>query len=243
MTHTYNITGMTCSSCSTKVKSALLKIPDVLSADVSINPGKAVIEMQNHIPLASLSTAVGSAGNYTISESGNHTSDLASSKTETKSWFATYKPLLLIAFFIVLVSTLISFHDGQMHWMRWMNSAMAGFFLVFSFFKLLDLKGFAESYSSYDLLAMRWKGYGLIYPFLELALGIAFVTQWQPFITNLITVVLMSFSILGVTKSLLAKRIIQCACLGTVFNLPMSTVTFVEDGLMITMGLAMLMMI
>ncbi|CAM6000172.1 unnamed protein product [Sphagnum balticum] len=55
--------------------------------------------------------------------------------------------------------------------MDWMRHFMAGFFLVFSFFKLLNLKTFADGYAKYDLLAMRWKPYGFIYPFCELALG------------------------------------------------------------------------
>ena len=40
------------------------------------------------------------------------------------------------------------------------------------------------------------------------------------------------------------KKIIQCACLGTVFNLPMSTVTIIEDAIMIVMsGIMILKMI
>jgi hypothetical protein len=38
----------------------------------------------------------------------------------------------------------------------------------------------------------------------------------------------------------LNKRKIRCACLGAVFNLPMSTITIIEDGLMILMSLTML---
>ncbi len=53
---------------------------------------------------------------------------------------------------------------------------MAGFFIVFSFLKFLDLKGFARSYTMYDLLAKQWKVYGFIYPFLELGLGIMYLT-------------------------------------------------------------------
>lgn len=34
-----------------------------------------------------------------------------------------------------------------------MNNVMAGFFLVFSFFNFLDLRGFSDVYRSYDLLA------------------------------------------------------------------------------------------
>lgn len=51
----------------------------------------------------------------------------------------------------------------------------------------------------------------------------------------------MVVSIIGVLQSVLNKRKIQCACLGTVFNLPMSTVTIIEDGLMIAMSLTMLL--
>ncbi|HEX7367596.1 MAG TPA: hypothetical protein VF273_10895 [Pelobium sp.] len=59
-------------------------------------------------------------------------------------------------------------------------------------------------------------------------------------IKNLITLGVMSVSIIGVLQSVFNKSKIQCACLGAVFNLPMSTVTIIEDGLMITMSLAML---
>jgi hypothetical protein len=52
----------------------------------------------------------------------------------------------------------------------------------------------------------------------------------------------MSVSIIGVLKSLLNKRAIRCACLGTVFNLPMGTVTVIEDGLMIAMSLLMILL-
>jgi hypothetical protein len=40
----------------------------------------------------------------------------------------------------------------------------------------------------------------------------------------------------------LNKKKIQCACLGAVFNLPMSTVTIIEDALMIAMSGAMILL-
>jgi inner membrane protein involved in colicin E2 resistance len=45
--------------------------------------------------------------------------------------------------------------------MQWMQYFMSGFFLVFSFFKLLNLKGFAESYVMYDVLAKRIPDLGI----------------------------------------------------------------------------------
>lgn len=55
-------------------------------------------------------------------------------------------------------------------------------------------------------------------------------------LTNWITLIVMGISIIGVLKSVLNKRKIRCACLGAVFNLPMSTVTIVEDAVMILMS-------
>jgi hypothetical protein len=156
------------------------------------------------------------------------------------SWLKTYYPLLLIISFITLSSTIISFREGCLNSELWMQAFMAGFFLVFSFFKLLDLSGFAKSYRTYDLLARWWKPYGYIYPFLELGLGILFLSgcclraaYWAAFL-------LMGFSTLGVAKSLLDKKAIRCACLGTVLNLPMTAVTLVEDLSMVIMAGVML---
>jgi len=114
------------------------------------------------------------------------------------------------------------------------------FFLVFSFFKMLNLKGFAESYVMYDVVAKAIPAWAYLYAFIELGLGIAYTINFNPFITNIITLVVMSVSIVGVLKSVLNKQKIQCACLGAVFNLPMSTVTIIEDALMIAMSATML---
>jgi hypothetical protein len=108
---------------------------------------------------------------------------------------------------------------------------------------VLDLKGFAESYFSYDIIAKRWMGYGYVYAFIELALGIAFITGFNPLLTNAVTFIVMSVSIIGVLQSVLNKRKIKCACLGAVFNLPMSTVTIIEDLLMIVMSIVSILFI
>ncbi len=117
---------------------------------------------------------------------------------------------------------------------------MSGFFLTFSFFKLLNLQGFAESYSMYDIVAKKFYSWGYIYAFTELGLGLAYALNFFPALINAITLIVMFVSLIGVLQSVLNKRAIQCACLGTVFNLPMSTVTIVEDGLMILMSAFML---
>ena len=154
---------------------------------------------------------------------------------------SSYFPLILILFYLLgavaLVEVAFAPFDGML---RAMRHFMAGFFLVFSFFKLLDVSSFAVSYSSYDIVARRWPGYGYVYPFLELALGAAYLANLWPMIANIATLAVMGVSTVGVLQALLAHRKIQCACLGTVFNLPMSSVTLIEDLLMIAMAAAML---
>ncbi|MEO6254217.1 MAG: MauE/DoxX family redox-associated membrane protein [Ferruginibacter sp.] len=242
MAHTYNITGMTCGSCVTKVKSQLLMLGNIKEAAVQLSTPQATINMQKHIPVNILQDAVSKAGNYTITEADEgmlHATPIG----ETGSWFNTYKPVLLIGAYITGVTLCIEAVRGDFNWDAWMRNFMAGFFLVFSFFKLLNLKGFSESYSSYDVIAKKWSAWGYIYAFIELGLGIAYLINFDPLVTNAVTFLVMSISIVGVLQSVLNKRKIQCACLGAVFNLPMSTITIIEDALMISMSGVMLMSI
>ncbi len=229
---------MTCNSCVAKVKNELLKYGDITAAEVQLTNPQARISMQQHVTTATLQQVIQKAGNYTITDAGKN--DMEAGEMEEKTWLAAYQPLLLIAAYITGLSFLLSAQAGGIDWMQWMNVFMSGFFLTFSFFKLLNLKGFAQSYQMYDIVAKRLPAWGYIYAFIELLLGIAYALHFDPVITNTATLIIMSVSLVGVLQSVLNKRKIQCACLGTVFNLPMSTVTIVEDGAMILMSGIML---
>ncbi|MEO6695890.1 MAG: MauE/DoxX family redox-associated membrane protein [Ignavibacteria bacterium] len=235
MTHTYKISGMTCSSCAAKVKEELQKLPEVINADINLSSNTAAIEMNKHISTAEFQKALDPLNKYKISE------DIADSShemmhEETKTWLETYKPLIVIFIYITGISILTLYSENNFSLHNFMNKFMAGFFLVFSFFKFLDLKGFAESYSTYDLLAKNVNTYGYVYPFIELALGVAYLTSFNPLVTNIATIIVMGFSSIGVIQTVLDKKVIRCACLGSVFNLPMTTVTIVEDLLMVLMA-------
>lgn len=153
----------------------------------------------------------------------------------------SYYPLALIVAFLVGVVGLVEVRLGSFDPMRAMGSFMAAFFLTFSFFKLLNLPAFAMAYSTYDVVARRWTGYGYVYPFIELGLGVAYLIGFNPTLTNLVTVAVMGVSTVGVVRSLMERKKIRCACLGTVFNLPMTYVTVAEDVLMVGMAIAMLL--
>lgn len=236
MVHTYKLTGMTCSSCEAKVKSKFLTLPDITNVEVSKDTNTATLTMDKHIALSELQKALGgSESKYQIS--ADHHSEWAE---QAKSWFETYKPILLIFSYITLVTLFIQLSNVNFILMQWMQHFMAAFFLVFSFFKLLNLSGFAESYAMYDVIAKRLPAWGYLYAFIELALGIAYLTNFNPLITNITTLAVMGISIIGVLQTVLNKKKIRCACLGAVFNLPMSTITIIEDALMIVMSASMI---
>ena len=241
-TVTYGLTGLHCGACVKKVSQALEPLAG--SVEVSLSPMQVTLTD----PMADESTIkkiVEAAGSYEL-VSGSTIGQLPAHASSQAGWLQTYKPLLLIAVYILIASVLLQVGlvgMAGLEAMETMRYFMAGFFLVFSFFKLLDLNAFADAYSGYDLLASRWRNWGLIYPFFELFLGLAYLSNFNPLFTNWVTFALMSFSALGVIKAVANKTQIQCACLGTVFKLPMSTVTIVEDVGMVLMAVLMLAMI
>ncbi|MEL7073758.1 MAG: MauE/DoxX family redox-associated membrane protein, partial [Planctomycetota bacterium] len=149
-------------------------------------------------------------------------------------------PLFLIVGYIFTVTLLIAWASSEWSLSTMMRHFMAGFFLVFSFFKFLDTSGFASAFRMYDPLAKAIPGWSWIYPYVELLLGVAYLLSWQPLATNAVTLVLMSVGGVGVMQSLLQKKTIRCACLGTALNLPMTKVTLVENGTMAAMAALML---
>ena len=241
MEHTYKISGMHCASCVDKMADALKNIPGVVNASVTLNPPEAKVEMKDHISTATFKNAVQAKGAYDINEKTNEMA-MSSSMDLPEIKASTYKPIILIALYLIGGVLLHGFISSKWDPGMLMSDFMGGFFIVFSFFKMLDIEGFANSYTMYDIVAAKVKAYGYIYPFIELALGIAFLVRFNPMMTNAVTLVVMTISIIGVLQSVLNKKKIQCACLGTVFNLPMSTVTIIEDGLMIAMSAAMLLL-
>lgn len=220
---------MTCSSCESKVKAALLGLEQVTKVETSVSNQTIHVSMVTHVPIEKLQVTL--PEKYKISAK-NHNETLE----KTRSWFETYKPVLLIFMYISVITVLIQLPQNNFDLMIWMQHFMAGFFLVFSFFKLLNLKGFAESYKMYDVIAKVLPVWGYMYAFIELGLGLAYLVNFRPELVNISTFLVMSVSLIGVLQSLLSKKQIRCACLGAVFNLPMSTITIVEDSLMIIMS-------
>ena len=239
MTHTYKVEGMTCGGCKASVEKYLSELNSVTNVVVNLEKGEAEIEMRTHIDTKELQNAL--PEKYILSEKNVFASTPESSLRieQEKSKLSQLKPLLLIIFYIASASVLLHYQNWS--WGAFMLDFMGLFYIVFSFFKMLDLKGFPASFSMYDPLAKRLSIYGKIYPFIETALGLMFLMRFEVTIALIITLVILGITTIGVTKTLLDKKSIKCACLGTALKLPMTEATFIENAIMIIMAILMLL--
>lgn len=144
----------------------------------------------------------------------------------------SYIPLMVI-FGLLVAGTLAAswgdYANGKFALPSTIGYFMAGFFLVFAGFKFLDLKGFAEGYSTYDLLASRWTGYGYIYPFIELSFGLLMLAGIHDAWLLWTELAVMLFSGIGVAIKIAKKEEFMCACLGTFLKVPLTKITLIED--------------
>lgn len=238
MIHTYTVTGMTCNGCKTFVQDKLNNIDGVVNAKVSIELAEATIEMSTHISTKNLQSAI--SNKYSILEKKEQNVFKTSKTTieDQKSELQLLFPLFLIFGYIITAAILLN--KTPWNTKGFMLDFMGLFYIVFSFFKFLDLKGFPESFKMYDPLAKAIPAYGWLYPFIEVALGLLFLMRFQITTALVVTLIVLGITTIGVIKTLLDKKSIQCACLGTALKLPMTKATFIENSIMIVMAIVML---
>ncbi len=159
-----------------------------------------------------------------------------------QSAWRDYIPLLALLLVTLLAASAKDFSygpDGRP--LRWMHDFMGFFLVVFALLKLFDLSGFADGFQKYDLLAKRWRPYALVYPFIELALGLGYLAFWQPNTIYLATIIVLGFGALGVITALARGLDVTCACMGSTLKVPLSTVALFEDLAMVGMAIALLL--
>lgn len=67
MKHQYQISGMHCGSCASKITEALEGLDPIQRAQVTLDPPRAVVTMEDHLSLDRLQEAVSQRGDYILS--------------------------------------------------------------------------------------------------------------------------------------------------------------------------------
>ena len=230
------ISGMTCEGCKSSVQGKLGSIDGVDNVQVDLAAGEAVIYSKNPISLSLIKETLPPKFSLINEEVVNL--DTNGELTVKESKIKQLKPLFIILGYILIVSILLNYKNWNLT--NAMLDFMGLFYIIFSFFKILDIKGFSMSFKMYDPFAKKAPIYASIYPFIEVLLGVMFLTRYEVNIALAITVIVLGVTTIGVTQTLLNKRAIKCACLGTTLNLPMTEATFIENALMIIMALILL---
>ncbi len=238
MYYKYKIYGMTCEGCVQSVKNKISSIDKVVSVEVSL--AKSILEVNTTAEITKERFARALGEKYTLEnpEATSTAENYASSGDVTANKWVQLKPLFLIFFYLFAAALLLNFKDWKLA--DAMLDFMGLFYIVFSFFKFLDLKNFPESFKMYDPLAKKLPLYGKVYPFIELALGLLFLMRLHLMVAVITTILVLGITTVGVAKSLLDKKTIRCACLGTVLKLPMTEATIIENVIMLVMAFYML---
>lgn len=150
---------------------------------------------------------------------------------------ADFVPLIVM----VAVVMILTFLGARFLEQDLMLAFMGYFFLIFGALKVMRLSSFVEAYRMYDVLAKRSKTYAYAYPFLELGFAVSYLFAWQVKVVSFVVLVVMLIGSYGVYRKLRQKETIPCACMGTVFKIPMTWVTLGEDVTMAVMALFILL--
>ena len=231
-----NIEGMHCFSCEETLQAAIESVKGVDSVKVDHVSGTAQIDGS---PVSQdIIDAVNGSG-YEVSENPQAKSPSVSTISNEKiSTFTQLTPLIIIIVYIFLGALLANRVPFNLN--SFMMDFMGLFFIVFSLFKFIDYKSFPPAFSKYDPLAQRVVIYAWIYPFLEAFLGLCFLLRINIFTSIIITIAILGMTTCGVVVKLMKRETIQCACIGTSLNLPLTKATLIENGIMLFMSFWML---
>ena len=228
----FKVSGMTCNGCKLSVEDKLSSLDGVDNAYVDLTKGEAIVHSKSPISFSLISDSL--PPKYKVIRTANSQNN----ETIKVSKIKQLKPLFIILAYISITSLLLNFKNWDST--NAMLDFMGLFYIIFSFFKILDIKGFSISFRMYDPLAKKLPLYGIIYPFIEILLGIMFLTRIEVELAIILTIIVLGITTIGVTQTLLNKKSISCACLGTTLKLPMTEATFIENALMIIMAFSLI---
>ena len=230
---TINIDGMTCSSCVETIEAALKGLVD--NDDFTINLETGTAHFQANVDRSKVLLAINKSGyKATLRDKSEH----KKAQVKKDNFFYDLVPLYIILSYVLIGSLVLNRESFTVS--GFMTDFMGLFYVVFSLFKFIDYRNFPGAFSKYDPIAKVFVGYGWIYPFIEVCLGINLLLKQYIVFTLVATVIILGATTLGVLNNLIQKRSVQCACMGTAIKLPLTKATLVENFIMLGMASWML---
>lgn len=233
MNRVYKITGMTCQGCADGIQNALSSEHSINYVNVDLGSSSLDIKTSENVSLNDLNLFIKDLGNYKIINN--------SFLSNFIEYFTSKKTLFLALLIVIFASLSIQVSTDSFSIKNWMISYMGVFYLIFSFLKLIDVKGFSITFSKYDLISKNIPSFAMIYPFIELFLALAYLSESFLLISYSLTLIFMTSQSIGVFISLQKKEIIRCACMGSSINLDISSLTLIENLIMIFMASYMIL--
>ena len=233
----YHIEGIKCKSCEAKVIN-ILKQYDNNATLLSKN----VAQISPNATLDVINTALQTIGVYRISQQQQ------SQFTNIIQQIIKFTPLIQVITLITILTILLQMYlPIPSSTSSIMTDFMGIFFIIFSLFKLINIKQFVISFQNYDYLSQKFKYYALLYPFIELIIGIIYLlyrdsakitVKFPLHFVNTLTAIIMSISSINIYNIVyVEKRNIQCACLGGNTQLPMTYISILENAVMAVMAI------
>jgi len=235
-TFEFNVDGMSCDSCVQKISDVLSSQADIFDAAVSMKAPNIRFKSSRPFDRQEIGQILAPLKKYDVIPP-------TASGSQEKSLFKTvvlYWPLILL-FLLAAGIPALNVVKSNLGFDRWMYEFMGTVLVALSYFKLLDLPKFADGFSTYDPIAKRLHTYGYVYPFLELLSGIAFLMAFSIQLVSVLVISFLSITTYGVARALSEKHTLQCACIGTLFKLPLTKITIIENTLMIAMAVMVLL--
>ena len=147
------------------------------------------------------------------------------------SW-RDYLPLIYVYIFSLLITLNLTFYYSFLF--RESVLFFLGIFsLIFGILKIIKLTSFVDSFIEYDFISKKIKAYAYAFPFIELIFAVSFLLRHELILIELICLIFYSLNLISVINALLQKKKFVCACLGGLFNVPLSYVSLAENLTMI----------
>ncbi len=117
-------------------------------------------------------------------------------------------------------------------------AAFMGYSLVLlATLKLMDLSAFAKNFLKYDKISQAVPPYSYVYPFLELFVGLMFLSKGLPLVSSIIAILIGLSGAISIFQSVyINKKILNCACTGGNSKVPLGIVSITENLMMVFMG-------